>query len=116
MATTYKWAIKTSSKVDQAAKLIRIYCVLNNMYPSETGVTLCAYIMIYGYSKKTRAGIIKIGLLNKETSIKNEVYSLKRLGLLEGNGNNVKVTSKLTGGTENPTTPQTLIMINLDNR
>ena len=60
-ATTYRWAIKTGNKVEQAAKLIRIYCVLNNVNPSDTSVLISAYIMVYGLSDKVRHGIIKIG-------------------------------------------------------
>lgn len=116
MATTYKWAIKTSSKVDQAAKLLRIYCVLNNMKPSDTSITICAYIMIYGYTDRVKDSIIKAGVLGKESALKNEIYNLKRIGLLEGTGAKIRVSSKITQGVAEPLTEQTLLFVNLDNR
>lgn len=111
----YKWQVKTTSKVDQASKLIRIYCILNNMDPSQTSVAICAYILVYGYTKKVREGILRAGILNKETSLKNVVYELKKLGLLEGTGDNIKVATQITQGIELPITPQTVLLINLDN-
>lgn len=116
MATTYKWAIKTTSRVDQAAKLLRIYCVLHNMKPSDTSILICAYIMIYGYTERVRDSIIKAGVLGKASALKNEIYNLKKIGLLEGSGSNVKVSEKITLGAVEPLTPQTLLIINLDNR
>ena len=115
-ATTYKWAIKTSSKIDQAAKLLRIYCVLNNINPSDTSILICAYILVYGYSPKVKDAIIKAGVLGKRTSLKNSVYELKRLGLLVGAGNGIRVAEKIIQATEEPLTSQTLLFINLDNR
>lgn len=111
----YKWEIKTTSKVDQAAKMIRVYCILNNINPSQTSILICAYILVYGYTKKVREGILRAGILNKESSLKNEVYELKKLGLLEGMRDNIKVSSHITQGVENPITPQTVLLIKLDN-
>ena len=115
-ATTYKWAIKTSSKVDQAIKMLRIYCILNNIYPSDTAVTVCAYILVYGYSPKVKNAIIKAGILGKRNSLKNTIYNLKRLGLLEGAGATIRIAEKVAQGVAEPLTPQTLLIINLDNR
>lgn len=111
----YKWEIKTTSKVDQAAKLIRIYCVLNNINPSQTSIAICAYILVYGYTQKVREGILRAGILNKESSLKNEVSALKKLGLLEGIGDNIKVATQITQNVELPVTPQTVLLIKLDN-
>jgi hypothetical protein len=111
----YKWVVKTTSKVDQASKLIRIYCILNNLNPSNTSVAICAYILVYGYSKRVREGILKAGILNKAASLKNEICSLKKIGLLEGSGDNIKVSKLITMGVEQPITPKTAILINLDN-
>lgn len=115
MAAVYKWITKTSSKVDQAAKLIRIYCILNNINPSQTGVMLCAYVMVYGYNKRVKEGILKAGILNTESSLYNELSHLRKLGLMEGTGYRLKITSKLVGSVEEALTPKTAIMINLDN-
>ena len=30
-ATTYRWATKTDNKLEQATKLLKVYCVLNNV-------------------------------------------------------------------------------------
>lgn len=116
MATTYKWAIKTSSKVDQASKMLRIYCVLNNIHPSDTSILICAYILVYGFSDKVKDAIIRAGVLGKPSSLKNEIYSLKRMGLLEGSGNAIKVSEKITMAAAEPMTTRTLLMIDLDNR
>ena len=116
MAATYKWAIKTTSRVDQAAKLLRIYCVLNNIHPSDTSILICAYILVYGYTEKVKESIIKAGVLGKPSSLKNEIYILKRMGILEGSGMNIKVAEKIIQAVEEPLTTQTLLIINLDNR
>lgn len=115
-ATTYRWAIKTSNKLEQAAKLIRIYCILNNVAPSETGVLICAYIMVYGLSDEIKENILKAGIMGKMSSLQNEIYSLRRMGLLEGVGNNTRVASKIVPTGVQSLTPQTLMIINLDNR
>lgn len=114
MATTYKWAIKTDNKLEQATKFIKIYCILNNISPSETGILVCAFILVYGFSDKVKDGIIQTGILGKPSSLRNEIYTLRRMGLLEGTGSTTRVSHKITQGAQ--LTPQTLVMINLDNR
>jgi hypothetical protein len=115
-ATTYKWAIKTSNKLEQAAKLLRVYCILNNVYPSDTSVLVCAYIMVYGLNEKVKDDILKAGIMGKMSSLKNEIYSLRRLGLLEGGGNSTRISSKIVPTGMTALTNQTLLLINLDNR
>lgn len=115
-ATTYKWQIKTKSKVDQAAAVIKIYCILHNLSPSDTGVMICAYIMVYGLNDKIRADIIRGGIIGKPSSLKNEIYTLRRMGILEGTGDQTKVSSKIVPPGFPAVTPQTLVLINLDNR
>lgn len=115
-ATTYKWAIKTSNKLEQAAKLTRIYCVLNNVYPSDTSILVCAYIMVYGLNDKVKEDILKAGIMGKMSSLQNEIYSLRRMGLLEGVGNSTRVSSKIVPVGVQALTPQTLLFVNLDNR
>lgn len=116
MVTTYKWIAKTKSKVDQAATLIRIYCVVNNLSPSETGILICAYIMVYGLNDQIREDIIKAGVIGKPSSLKNEIYTLRRMGILEGTGDATRISSKIVQPGIPPITPQTLVLINLDNR
>lgn len=116
MATTYKWAIKTSNKLEQACKLIKVYCILNNINPSDTSVLVCAYIMLYGLNDKVREDIIKAGIMGKLSSLQNEIYSLRRMGLLEGISNNTKISRKIVPVDIPALTPQTLVLINLDNR
>lgn len=115
-ATTYRWAIKTGNKVEQAAKLLRIYCVLNNVHPSETGILVCAYIMVYGMSDKVREAILKAGVLGTGGSLQNEIHKLKKMGLLEGMKDRIKISSKIVPQGVTPLTPQTLVIVNLDNR
>lgn len=115
-ATTYKWAIKTGSKLEQASKLVRIYCTLNNINPSDTSILVCAYIMVYGLNIQVKEAIIKAGIMGKLSSLQNEIYSLRRMGLLEGVGNNTKVSTKVVPAGVQALTPQTLVIINLDNR
>ncbi len=114
--TTYKWAIKTSHKLEQAAKLVGIYCILNNINPSDTSVLVCAYIMVYGLNDEVRENIIRAGIMGKLSSLQNEIYSLRRMGLLEGVGNKTRVSSKIVPRGVQSLTPQTLMIINLDNR
>lgn len=116
--TTYRWAIKTGSKLDQAAKLLRVYCALNNIRPSDTSILVCAYIMVYGLNDKVREDMIKAGIMGKLSSLKNEIYTLRRMGMLEGTGDATKVSSKIIPitGDQQALTPQTIVLINLDNR
>ncbi len=114
--TTYKWAIKTGSKLDQASKLLRVYCVLNNIRPSDTSILICAYIMIYGLDEKVKEDIIKAGIMGKMSSLNNEIYTLRRMGILEGSGTETKISSKIIDSGETPLTQQTLVIVNLDNR
>jgi len=116
MATVYKWTPKTSSKVDQAAKLLKIYCVLNNMSPSETSIMVCAYIMVYGLNDQVKADILRAGIMGKASSLKNEIYTLRRMGMLEGVGDNTQISSKIVPRGTEALTPQTVVMVNLDNR
>lgn len=115
-ATTYKWAIKTDGKLEQASKLLRIYCVLNNLYPSDTGILIGAYIMVYGFSDEVRKNILQSGILGTNSSLTNEMYSLRRMGILEGTKNNTRISTKVVPANIQPITPQTLLIINLDNR
>lgn len=115
-STTYKWIVKTSSKVDQAVMVIRIYCILHNLNPSDTGVLICAYIMVYGLNDKIREDIIRAGIIGKPSSLKNEIYTLRRMGILEGTGDFTRVSSKIVQPGLPSTTPRTLLLINLDNR
>ena len=116
MATTYKWAIKTGGKLEQAAKLLRIYCTLNNINPSETSILVCAYIMVYRLDDKIRELMIRSGVLGSLSSLKNEIYALRKLGLLEGKGKTAKISARICPKPEEALTPQTVLFINLDNR
>ena len=115
MATTYKWSVNTTSKIDQAAKLIRIYCILNNMDPSDTSVMICAYILVYGFTERVREGIVKAGIVGTPASLKNEVYLMKKMGILEGTRSAIRVAAKIVKPGEEALTTRTLVMINLDN-
>ena len=112
---TYKWAIKTESKLDQASKLIRVYCVLNNIKPSDTSVLVCAWIMVYGLTDKVREDMLKAGIMGKASSLNNEIYTLRRAGMLEGMGDATRISGKIAQAGA-ALTEQTLVMINLDNR
>lgn len=116
MATTYKWVIKTGSKIDQASKLIRIYCVLNDIRPSDTGILVASYIMVYGFNDKVRDLIIKSGVMGTVDSLKNEIYGLRKLGLVEGKGKVAKISPRICPQPDVALTPQTILFINLDNR
>lgn len=116
MATTYKWAIKTGGKLEQAAKLLRIYCTLNNINPSETSILVCAYIMVYGLNEKVKEDILKAGIMGTMGSLQNEIYKLRKMGILEGVEDKTRISSKIVPTGTQVLTPQTLIIINLDNR
>ena len=115
-ATTYRWAIKTGNKVEQAAKLLRIYCVLNNINPSDTSILVCAYIMVYGLSNKVKEAILKAGVLGTLGSLQNEIHKVRKMGLLEGVEEKTRVSRKIVPDGVTAITPQTLMVINLDNR
>lgn len=114
--TTYKWINKTGNRVEQATKLLKIYCTLNDINPSETSLLVCAYIMVYGYSEQTREEILEAGIIGKLSSLQQEIYKIKRMGLLEGNKDKTRISAKVTLSNPQPLTPQTVIIINLDNR
>ena len=116
MAVAYKWVTKTGSQVDQAAKLIKIYCVLNDIKPSETGILVSAYVMVYGYDEKVEKLILTSKVVGAKTSLRNEIYTLRRLGVLEGKGKAPKISSKICPNPATGLTPQTVLFINLDNR
>ena len=116
MATTYKWVTKTDSKLEQASKLLKIYCILNNIKPSDTGILVCAFILVYGLSEKSKEDILKTGILGEASSLRNEIYTLRNMGLLEGRGKHTRISSRIVPPGIQPTTPQTLVIINLDNR
>lgn len=115
-ATTYKWIIKTGNKVEQAAKLIRIYCVLNNINPSETSVLVCAYIMVYGLNDNVKETILKAGVMGTKSSLQNEIHKIRKMGLLEGIEGKTRISRKIVPDGVISLTPQTLMIINLDNR
>jgi len=115
-ATTYRWGIKTGNKVEQAAKLLRVYCVLNNINPSETSILVCAYIMVYGFTDKVKEAILKAGIMGTAGSLQNEIHKIRKMGLLEGIKNKIRISRKIVPEGVPATTPQTLIVINLDNR
>ncbi len=116
MATTYKWAVKTGSKLEQASKVLRIYCTLNNINPSETSILVCAYIMVYGLNDQVKEEILKAGIMGKLSSLQNEIYKLRKMGILEGVENKTRISNKIVPQGVQALTPQTLIFINLDNR
>jgi hypothetical protein len=116
MATTYKWSIKTGNKVEQAARLLRIYCVLNNINPSDTSILVCAYIMVYGLSNKVKDAILKAGVLGTPGSLQNEIHKIRKMGLLEGVEDKTRISRKIVPEGMQALTPQTLMIINLDNR
>lgn len=114
--TTYKWAIKTNNKLEQAAKFLRIYCVLNNINPSETSILVCAYILVYGLNDKVKEDILKAGIMGTIGSLQNEIYKMRKMGLLEGVEDKTRISRKIVPEGVTPLTPQSLIIINLDNR
>lgn len=114
--TTYKWAIKTENKLEQAAKLIKVYCILNNINPSQTSVWVCAYIMVYGLNDKVKEDILKAGIMGTMGSLQNEIYKMRKMGLLEGVEDKTRISRKLVPEGVSSLTPQTLVIINLDNR
>ena len=72
--------------------------------------------MVYGLNDKVRGDIIKAGILGKLSSLKNEIYLLRRMGILEGSGNDTRVATNIVPLGDQALTSQTLIIINLDNR
>lgn len=115
-ATTYKWAVKTSSKVEQVSKLLKLYCIANDIKFSDTSILVTAYIAIYGLNDKVREHIIKSDILGTEASLDSEIHKIKRMGLLEGRGERARIARKIVPEGVTLITPQTLIIINLDNR
>lgn len=116
MATTYKWVVKTGNKLEQAAKLLRIYCTINNINPSETSILVCAYIMVYGLNEKVKENILKAGIMGTIGSLQNEIYKLRKMGILEGVEDKTRISNKIVPTGVTGITPQTVLLINLDNR
>lgn len=116
MATAYKWSVKTGNKLEQASKLLRIYATINNINPSETSILVCAYIMVYGLNDKVKEDILKAGIMGKMSSLQNEIYKLRKMGLLEGVEDKTRISSKIVPLGVQALTSQTLLIINLDNR
>jgi len=115
-ATTYKWSIKTDHKLEQASKLIKIYCVLNNINPSDTTVLVCAYILLYGLDSKVKEVMLKAGVRGTMSSLQDELGKIKRMGLIETIGGKTRISQKIVPLDVQALTPQTLIIVNLDNR
>lgn len=115
-ATTYKWSIKTTSKVEQVQKLLKFYCVANDIKYSDTSILVAAYIALYGFNDKVKEHIIKSGIMGTEASLTSEIYKIRRMGLLEGRENKTKIARKIVPEGVSLITPQTLIIANLDNR
>jgi len=77
-----KLRLKTNSKVEQAKKLIGIFCLLQNIKLSDTELTVLAYFMVYKINRKTKDLILHSGILKTEDSLKNTMSKLKKFGML----------------------------------
>jgi hypothetical protein len=74
---------KTSSKVEQAKKVIAVFCLLMDVKLSDTELTVLAYFMVYKVNRKTKDLILNAGILKSEDSLKNTLSKLKKFGLLK---------------------------------
>ena len=77
---------------------------------------VCAYIMVYGLDDKVKESILKAGVMGTPLSLQNEIYKIRKMGLLEGVGEKTRVSRKIVPEGVAALTKQTLIVINLDNR
>jgi hypothetical protein len=73
---------KTNGKVEQAKKVISVFCLLMDTKLSDTELTVLAYFMVYKVSRKTKDLILSSGILKSEDSLKNTLSKLKKFGLL----------------------------------
>lgn len=73
---------KTNNKVEQAKKVIAIFCLLMDVRLSDTELTVLAYFMVYKVNRKTKDLILSSGILKSEDSLKNTLSKLKKFGLL----------------------------------
>lgn len=74
---------KTNGKVEQAKKVIALFCLLMDIKPSDTELTVLAYFMVYKINRRTKDLILSSGILKSEDSIKNTMSRLKKFGLLK---------------------------------
>lgn len=74
---------KTNNKVEQAKRVISIFCLLMDIKLSDTELTILAYFMVYRVTRKTKDLILSSGILKSENSLKNTLSKLKRFGLLK---------------------------------
>lgn len=74
---------KTNSKVEQAKKVIALFCLLMDIKLSDTELTVLAYFMVYRVSRRTKDLILSSNILKSEDSLKNTLCKLKKFGLLK---------------------------------
>jgi len=74
---------KTNGKVEQAKKVIAIFCLLMEIKLSDTELTVLAYFMVYKINRKTKDLILSSGILKSEDSVKNTLSRLKKFGMLK---------------------------------
>jgi hypothetical protein len=72
--------------------------------------------MVYGLSNKVKDAILKAGVLGTPGSLQNEIHKIRKMGLLEGVEDKTRISRKIVPEGMQALTPQTLMIINLDNR
>jgi predicted transcriptional regulator len=73
---------KTSSKVELASLVIKVYNVLSNISISDTDVEILSYMMVYGFNKRTKKLILSSKILNSSNSLENAMTRLRKVGLI----------------------------------
>lgn len=107
-----RFAIKTTSKIELAKKIISIYCLLSGIKLSETEIATICYFIVYGYSNETKDLIINSKIISGRDSLDNIVSKLRKLGLIIGKGNKTSLNPQIAYNL----TPVMGLFIKLDNQ
>lgn len=108
-----KIKLKTNSKVEQAKKVIGIFCLLKNIRLSDTELTVLAYFMVYRINRKTKDLILSSNILKTEDSLKNTMSKLKKFGMLVRPVDSKDYT--LNADLDFPVNPVIGVLIKIDN-
>lgn len=87
----------TSSKIEQAKLLLKLFCVLSDIKLSDSELTVLAFFVVYGINDETKDLIVKSEIL-KGNSIKNTMSKLSNSGLIKkavGSKKEYYVTEKI---------------------
>ena len=86
MATLFKKAIKTSNKIDQIKKSVKIISILNNVKIGDTEAIVLTHFILEGFNKITREAIINQKIVKNTANLANVITSLRNKGIIIKSG------------------------------